>query len=1260
MGRVTVKLSVGDGRIRTLGAQLNSLNRELERVYQQGQSNDNTVSNRDLTNLQKHFGAFNQATSDKKDSLVQELQQAQLGGDSRQINHIASQIEQLVEAQRASDQFFNGLKYKQINSYRVSSSKRFADSQYADYNDDFSSRLSDLSHDIGFNQNREKILNNRWNTSARAGVMSAERYKSYQDYSSQLDNTLNGDAGLSKRLDALKEENERELQNTIQQRKLEQHRINGGDFSRSTARAGLDEQIKQLRRYRTKIEELTTTLKKLNNDYKTTVSKIDSASPKDAKTGKMHYDNKNASIIIKSPKGSLKGLIRDHKRVLVRASLAAAVAGFSQSLSAGSNIRLNTFDDVKATAYARGGKDNHVENVLSNAGYKNLGYDEESMARYLNSFTSSTGNANLSDKQITNLTQAWGGLSRYSGAKESTTQNLEMIAGLTASYKSPGASATVANAIQNSITNSKMSAKADEQQSALASLYQFAGQGQSLTADDQKNLAGFQANMAKMGSDMQGQNGVQAYKAMASALSDYDDPTARALFGGFDPQYRTPHGQAALLEKMQNAKKDPSQYQTPIKNMLAHARREGAKTPAAQRQVAAMGLVEESHNQLSMDQAEKLIKLEQEGKFSKKAARKAVKGNGKGQKDKYDLTSTKGLHKYLAAYHNMQRQTSDALDLLRKAAARFDQSLWVAPIIGGAIKGALSSLAFQILPDIYLRDIWKVIRHPKQSYRVVKDMIKHPGDISKNVLRDNEEDRKASHSIVHTVGEYVKRKSGKYAETAKSLLRRTSGIRSLKGLKILKKIPLLGTLFTASDLKHGDFIGALDDSIGSLIDPLGLLSIFTDGKNKKNANREFSDLLHGRFRKLRRDSERTERDQANGHAYRSLLGSYYTDKDGKQHFRLFNYSRKTPSEGRSRLKSHLRRTTHKEAHNSAKHRERSSRIRLGKRGKLGLGIAGGLALGSYLFSGNEEASDRYGNSGLNVLGGGTTLSTTYRKMLNKIIIKRKYLHTSEWELIKYLNDYWDIFLRKVKESGGSSDDDKDKDAGNVSDDGASTDENYWRKKIKEVAKALHQNVTDAQVDAILGVIRGESGFNEKAKGGTDGLSDGPALGLLQFKQGTFNTYAAKGHHNIMSGVDQLYAFFNIKNWPQYATGHAGWSPTGPTNGFEVGGIHNHATGGNFSRTVLSNTSTSSVDPKALTDLRTVAQMTTIRKPVNYIKPVRNKPKFEVKIKVNQSTGKSRSQIIDETINSVFSNWLAGKQQQSLHYYYQNETSGQFI
>lgn len=1257
MGRVSVKLSVGDGRVKTLNAQLNALNRELERVYQQGQSNNNTVSNRNLTNLQKHFGAFNQATSDKKDSLVQDLQQAQLGGNSRQINHILSQIEQLVEAQRASDQFFNSSKYQQIKAYNVSSSRKFADNRYADYNDSFNTRLSNLSHDIGFDQNREKILDNRWNTTARAGVMSAERYQSYQDYSNQLSKDLGDDGGLSNRLNVLREENTRQLQEAIQQREIEQRRIDNGDFSRSTARAGLDEQIQKLEQYRSRIEELTITLKKVNDDYTDTSIKIDSAASKNAKTGGIRYDDQNANITIQSPKDSLRGLIRDHKRVLIRAGLAGVVGGFSQSLSAGSNIRLNTFDDVKSTAYARGGRDNHIENVLGNAGYKNLGYDEESMAHYLNAFTSSTGNANLSDKQITNLTQAWGGLSRYSGAKDATTQNLEMIAGLTASYKSPGASASVANAIQNSITNSKMSAKADEQQSALASLYQFAGQGQSLSATDQKNLAGFQANMAKMGSDMQGQNGVQAYEAMANAFN-YDNPTARVLFGGFDPQYRTIHGQAALMEKMQNAKKDPSQYQTPIRNMLEHARREGMRTPEAQRQVAAMNMVELSNGQLSMDQAEKLIKLEQEGKFSKKAARKAIKGNGKGQKAKYDLTSTKGLHKYLAAYHNMQRKTSNALDKLRKAAARFDHSLWIAPIIGGALRGVFSAIAYQLIPGVSLKDLWKIARHPRQSARIAKDMLKRPSGVFKHILKDTSNNKHSESGILHTIGSFARKNGGKYVTRAEELLKR------IPGSKLLKRFPLLDALFTFSDLKHGDFIDALDDSIGSLIDPLGLLSIFTGGKNKRNVNREFSDLLHGRFSKLRRDSRKTERDQSAGHAHRSFFGSYYTDKNGKQHFRLFNYHSEVSKEGsRSHHNIHSRRTTREEEHNGERYRKDASRLR-GRKGKVAIGVAGGLAFGGYLLSNEADASDRYGNLGLNIFSGGTTMSTTYQKMLSHLIMKRKHLHTSEWELIKYLNDYWDIFLRKVKESGGSSDDKKDDDSDVGSDSGDhKKDPEEWKSDIEKAAKAMGVSVSDQQVEWIVSMIRAESGGDPEV---TQQISDinsargDPAQGLLQFIPETFNAFAVKGHTNIKSGYDQLLALFNDSNWESDIHPGGGWGPTGQRRRNSVGGIHTHATGGNFGRTILSNTAASSVDPQALTDLRTVTQMTNVRKARNYIKPVRNKPKFKVNIKINDSARMSRSQIIDETISDIFNGWLANKQQQKLHYYYQNETSGQFV
>lgn len=215
---------------------------------------------------------------------------------------------------------------------------------------------------------------------------------------------------------------------------------------------------------------------------------------------------------------------------------------------------------------------------------------------------------------------------------------------------------------------------------------------------------------------------------------------------------------------------------------------------------------------------------------------------------------------------------------------------------------------------------------------------------------------------------------------------------------------------------------------------------------------------------------------------------------------------------------------------------------LGKVGRFAskhkYGILGGaaLGLGGLLFGGTADASTR----------------------------KKKTPQSEEWKILRGYNKMLDHAMRVVQaaksiKAGG----DDSKDAGDVSDDGNNKDREYWKKKIKQVAKKMGAHPTDDQIDKLLGTIQGESNFDEKAVGGNDGLSDGNAMGLLQFKQGTFNKYKVKGHDNINSGVDQLYAFFNIKNWAQYATGHAGWSPSGPSRGYENGGFRFHAQGGSF-------------------------------------------------------------------------------------------------
>lgn len=81
----------------------------------------------------------------------------------------------------------------------------------------------------------------------------------------------------------------------------------------------------------------------------------------------------------------------------------------------------------------------------------------------------------------------------------------------------------------------------------------------------------------------------------------------------------------------------------------------------------------------------------------------------------------------------------------------------------------------------------------------------------------------------------------------------------------------------------------------------------------------------------------------------------------------------------------------------------------------------------------------------------------------------------------------------------------------------------WRSALE---KALEMNglpTTGAYVNAWLRQIQTESSGNPNAVGGTDGLADGHATGLLQTKPGTFRANAFPGHGNIFNGFDNMLA-----------------------------------------------------------------------------------------------------------------------------------------
>lgn len=114
----------------------------------------------------------------------------------------------------------------------------------------------------------------------------------------------------------------------------------------------------------------------------------------------------------------------------------------------------------------------------------------------------------------------------------------------------------------------------------------------------------------------------------------------------------------------------------------------------------------------------------------------------------------------------------------------------------------------------------------------------------------------------------------------------------------------------------------------------------------------------------------------------------------------------------------------------------------------------------------------------------------------------------------------------------------------------------WGETIKQVAAEMHANVTGTDIAKILSMIKGESGGNPKAVQpgrDPDGDGSGPAMGLLQFKRGTYKAYSMGG--SIMGGTNQLRALFNDSNWKNDIHFGAGWGPTGSRR-YADGGLAN--------------------------------------------------------------------------------------------------------
>lgn len=109
----------------------------------------------------------------------------------------------------------------------------------------------------------------------------------------------------------------------------------------------------------------------------------------------------------------------------------------------------------------------------------------------------------------------------------------------------------------------------------------------------------------------------------------------------------------------------------------------------------------------------------------------------------------------------------------------------------------------------------------------------------------------------------------------------------------------------------------------------------------------------------------------------------------------------------------------------------------------------------------------------------------------------------------------------------------------------------WRPYITRAAAMEGIHLTATMMRKMLTQINTETHGDPTRIGGTDGLNDGHATGLLQFKPGTFRHWIWHGHGNIMNGFDQILAAFNAL---QHG-GEGGWANFGiPGRGWANGGL----------------------------------------------------------------------------------------------------------
>ena len=654
--KVTADVDPAKASLREIEDLVSSTQQKINRVFSTVQDNNGQISNKQLAGVQNGFGRLDEVKS-ALDNALNQAKATQNGSKLEEsINTLAPKLDLVVSSLRELRSGNNSTKLDSIFNARTTASRAFRDDSATIRGEEGDFGQQNLYYESLARESRSDIHNlasslkremGNLDVGRKSGYISYNRYHQYKASSQSIQSRLEEQRD---RFDSPTGDIARfaSYYQNLQTQAKEANNI-------ASAPGATTEQV----RYARALDEQVKHLEKVNEQFKKQEEELRTAE-KNSESFNDRLDDTQGVTIGDDP-NSFMGQLNKRKYTILRGAISAGGASIASAYAQGNSLRLSSFDDIKSTAYANGGRDGEVLNTLGDYGYK-YGYNGAEMGQFANAYTSTTGNVG-STRDVAGVAQTWARQSRITGANAQSTLGLEQTVGNSANLNSSQMS-SVGNAITNSIINSGMSAKATEQQQGLSMLIQNAS-NQGLTARDEKNLAGFQGAIASGGAQFQGTQGAQNTMQLAQGLGNVNNPMMRQLFAQSNPsRYTGVEGSANMVFDMQEFQKKPWK----MKGILQNAEKDfGSRKVASANLYQATGVPAET--------IEKWIQLADSGKLDKKHIDKleksssASKEGGKADQD-YDKTGASQLQKYNSALADSAMKASQALDGLRGIIAK--------------------------------------------------------------------------------------------------------------------------------------------------------------------------------------------------------------------------------------------------------------------------------------------------------------------------------------------------------------------------------------------------------------------------------------------------------------------------------------------------------------------------------------------------------------------------------------------------------------